>query len=77
MVTPAAHREAAVYLQSTYEMSQRRACRLIGSDRTSVRYLATRPDDGALRERLRAVAQERRRFATAGCTSCCGVRARS
>ena len=24
MVTPAAHREAAGYLQSTYEMSQRR-----------------------------------------------------
>ena len=29
MVTPAAHREAAVYLQQTYEMSQRRACRVI------------------------------------------------
>lgn len=29
MVTPAAHREAAAYLQSTYEMSQRRASRVI------------------------------------------------
>jgi hypothetical protein len=28
VVTPAAHREAAAYLQSTYEMSQRRACRV-------------------------------------------------
>jgi hypothetical protein len=62
MVTPAAHREAAAYLQSTYEMSQRRACRVIGSDRTSVRYQARRPNDGALRERLNALAQERRRF---------------
>jgi putative transposase len=62
MVTPAAHREAAAYLQSTYEMSERRACRVIGSDRTSVRYRARRPDDGALRERLKALAQERRRF---------------
>ena len=62
MVTPAAHREAAGYLQSTYEMSQRRACRVIGTDRASVRYQATRPDDGALRERLKALAQERRRF---------------
>jgi putative transposase len=62
MVTPAAHREAAAYLQSTYEMSERRACRLIGSDRTSVRYQARRPDDGALRERLKALAQDRRRF---------------
>ena len=33
MVTPAAHREAAAYLQSTYEMSQRRASRVIGCDR--------------------------------------------
>ena len=62
MVTPAAHREAAAYLQSTYEMSERRACRVIGADRASVRYQATRPDDGPLRERLKALAQERRRF---------------
>jgi putative transposase len=62
MVTPAAHREAAEYLQATYEMSQRRACRVIDTDRTSVRYQATRPDDAALRERLKALAQERRRF---------------
>jgi putative transposase len=62
VVTPAAHREAAGYLQSTYGMSERRACRVIGADRASVRYQATRPDDGALRERLRALAHERRRF---------------
>jgi putative transposase len=62
MVTPAAHREAAVYLQSAHGMSERRACRVMGSDRTSMRYQATRPDDGALRARLRALAQERRRF---------------
>ena len=62
MVMPAAHREAAEYLQATYEMSQRRACRVIDTDRTSVRYQATRPDDVALRQRLKALAQERRRF---------------
>ena len=61
-MTPAAHREAAQYLRSTHEMSERRACRLVGADRTSVRYQATRPDDDALRERLKALAQERRRF---------------
>jgi len=43
-------------------MSQRRACRVISTDRTSVRYHARRSDDGALRERLKALAQERRRF---------------
>jgi transposase InsO family protein len=62
MVTPAAHREAAAYLQQTYEMSQRRACRVIDGDRASVRCQARRPDDGELRERLKALAQERRRF---------------
>ena len=62
MVTPAAHREAAAYLRSTYEMSQRRASRVIGCDRTSLRYQSSRPDDGPLRERLMALAQERRRF---------------
>ena len=62
MVTPAAHREAAAHLQLAYEMSERRACRVLGADRTSVRYQATRPDDGALRDRLKALAQERRRF---------------
>jgi putative transposase len=45
-------------------MSQRRACRVIGTatDRASVRYQATRPDDAVLRERLRSLAQERCRF---------------
>jgi len=62
MVTPAAHREAAMYLQATYEMSQRRACRVMNTDRTSVRYQSRRPDDGQLRDRLKALAQERRRF---------------
>ena len=43
-------------------MSERRACRVLGSDRTSVRYQATGPDDTALRDRLKALANERRRF---------------
>jgi hypothetical protein len=42
-------------------MSERRARRVIGTDRTSVRYQGMRPDD-ALRERLKALAQERWRF---------------
>ena len=62
MVTPAAHREAAAYLQSVHEMSERRACRVIGIDRTSVRYQATRADDGDLHERIKTLASERRRF---------------
>ncbi len=62
MVTPAAHREAAAHLQSAHGRSERRACRVLGVDRTSVRYQATRPADTDLRERLRTLAAERRRF---------------
>jgi len=62
VVKPAAHRAAAAHLQSAYAMSERRACRVLGVDRTSVRYRTTRPDDGALRDRLKALARERRRF---------------
>ena len=43
-------------------MSERRACAVIGVDRTSIRYRGRRPDDHDLRERLRALASERRRF---------------
>ena len=51
-----------MYLRQAFDMSERRACRVIGTDRTSVRYRALRPDDSALRERLKALAQERHRF---------------
>src|SRR5687768_3625975 len=37
MVTPAARREAVVHLCAMHEVSQRRACSVIGADRTSVR----------------------------------------
>ena len=61
-MTPVARREAASHLRQTYEVSQRRACRAIGADRGSVRYRGRRPDDGPIRERLRSLAAERRRF---------------
>ena len=49
-------------LRQAFQMSERRACRVIGTDRASVRYRAVRPEDGVLRERLKALAQQRRRF---------------
>ena len=49
-------------LRQAFQMSERRACRVIGTDRASVRYRAVRPEDGALRKRLKALAQQRRRF---------------
>jgi putative transposase len=45
-----------------FGMSERRACRVIGVDRASVRYRSRRPGDEGLRSRLRSLAQERRRF---------------
>ncbi|ANK81859.1 MAG: integrase [Rhizobiales bacterium NRL2] len=62
MVTPAAKREAVAHLRSCHEMSERRACRVINADRTSVRYLSRRGDDAELRSRLRELANQRRRF---------------
>jgi len=43
-------------------MSERRACRVIDADRTSVRYRSRRGDDAELRSRLRELANQRRRF---------------
>ena len=43
-------------------MSERRACSLVGADRTMIRYRSRRPDDADLRERLRDLAGARRRF---------------
>ena len=43
-------------------LSQRRACELVGLDRSTLRYRCRRPDDSALRPRLRELAAERRRF---------------
>ena len=62
MVTPAARREAVAHLRGIHEVSERRVCRILEADRSSVRYRSVRPDDGALRVRLRALSRERRRF---------------
>ena len=43
-------------------MSERRACKAIGCCRMTVRYKASRAEDTALRQRMRAIAEVRRRF---------------
>jgi putative transposase len=62
MVTPAARREAAARLGQDYKVSQRRACKAIGADRSSIRYRSRRPEDAAIRIRLHELAAARRRF---------------
>jgi len=62
MVTPAARREVVDYLHDQHHLSQRRACRLIGSARSTVRYRGDRSVMPMLHERLRALALARPRF---------------
>jgi putative transposase len=62
VVTPAARREAVAHLKGAHEVSERRACAVLGADRSSVRYRSRRPDDAQVRERIRKLAARRRRF---------------
>jgi putative transposase len=55
MVTPAAKRDAVAHLPSAFDMSERRACTVIGCVRMTVRYHSRGPDDAGLRQRLRAL----------------------
>jgi len=62
MVTPAVKRDAVAHLEGLFAVSQRRACTVLGVDRTMVRYRSLRSDDAGIRERMRSLAGERRRF---------------
>lgn len=43
-------------------MSERRACKALQVDRSTIRYQSIRPDDADLRSAMKAMAAERRRF---------------
>ena len=62
MVGPAGKREAVAYLRAEHGLSERRACHIVGADRTMIRYRSQRAPDTMLRGRLRDLANERRRF---------------
>jgi putative transposase len=62
MVTPAVKRETVAHLMEVHQVSQRRACDVLQVDRTSVRYLSRRPNDAALRDAIKRISRERRRF---------------
>jgi putative transposase len=61
-VTPAQRRAAVRYAQERFGFAQRRACRLVGAARSTVRYRSRRGDDAVLRARLRDLAAQRPRF---------------
>lgn len=62
MVTPDAKRKAVVHLMEVHQVSQRRACSALDVDRSTVRYQTRGSDDADLRDAMKAVAKERRRF---------------
>ena len=70
MVGPARKREAVSHLQRGWEMSQRRACQVVGQPRATQRYVPEpEAEEERLRARLRAFSRERPR---AGYRTACG-----
>lgn len=62
MVGPAAKREGVAHLRAAMGLSERRACGLVGADRTMIRYRSRRSPDIELREQIRDLANARKRF---------------
>ncbi len=62
MVGPAAKREGVAHLRAVMGLSERRACDLINADRKMIRYQSRRAPDTELREQIRDLANERKRF---------------
>ena len=62
MVRPAVRRRAVEAARTDHGLTERRACALMGMDRSSFRYRSRRPDDGELRSRLRWLAGQRPRY---------------
>ena len=62
-MTPAERRGAVRRVRERYELSERRACRLVGIGRATLRYRGrVHADEGPLRRRLLELAAERPRF---------------
>ncbi|MEO0956802.1 MAG: IS3 family transposase [Pseudomonadota bacterium] len=61
LTTPQRRRDAALLAISKYEISQRRACRLVSVAPKTVRR-TREPDNPDVRKRMREIASERRRF---------------
>ncbi|MFQ5861400.1 MAG: IS3 family transposase [Dehalococcoidia bacterium] len=62
LVTPAVRRRAWLVAREELGLSERRACRLVGIHRSVARYEPRRQEAPELRQRLRELAAERRRY---------------
>lgn len=61
-MTSKAKQKAVAHVFERHGVSQRRACDILKIDRSGVRYKSVRPHDAELREAMKKVASERRRF---------------
>lgn len=61
-MTSEAKRKDVAHVCERHGVSQRRACDILKIDRSGVRYKSVRPNDAKLREAMKKVASERRRF---------------
>ncbi|SMX56393.1 Putative transposase (fragment) [Bradyrhizobium sp. ORS 285] len=75
MVGPAAKRAAAAHLQAKLGLSERRACSIVGADRTMVLYQSRRSSDAELRADCASLPTNGGGSAIVGCSSCCDGRA--
>ena len=62
LLTPDVKRRAVIAAMAHHDVSARRACSLVNLDRSTFQYEKKRGGDEILRARLRALADERRRF---------------
>jgi putative transposase len=62
MVGPVASRKLVAYVQERHQVSQRRACRILSLDRSSVRYRPRRQAQSELQQQVCKLAEQRPRF---------------
>ena len=62
MVTPEARRDVVKHLRERWQFSERKACRIARISHTVIRYQKRADHNGALRKRLRELAQQYPRF---------------
>ncbi len=62
VVTPEAKRQAVGHPCAVHGVSERRACEVLKVDGSTVRYQSVRGDDANLRDAIKRVSRERRRF---------------
>ncbi|MBU7006583.1 hypothetical protein [Phosphitispora fastidiosa] len=62
VLKPAAKRDIVVYLQSAFEVSERRACRVLKINRAGYRRRPIKDEQAFLRMRIKEIAASRVRF---------------